>query len=665
MAKRTIQRNTALVAAVATILAGWLFLLPANAPNPLVRLSVDLLQLILPAYRHPDPVIVYIDEKAMHDFSPLPGQTWPRRHHTQLLDRLSRDQARVVIFDVALTQPGDPAEDLELARAIKRNGRVVLAGAKDSIQGVKLGYTITPPLELFETNAAGWGTPKLLPEPDGVRRRYEGGDEQIPGLVWSAAQVAKESVAEQPERRLNEQRWLNFYGESRPFLDLSMSYSDAEGRDTNFFRDKAVLIGGQPETLAREDRPDVFRTPFTRWNSQVCPGVELTAIAYANLIHGDSLYRFATWTEFALLLLVGAVSGFAFQRLPRRAAVWFAFALIVVVIGAVLKLLFSFHLWFPWLVILFVQLPCALAFRFYTARAAVPAAATGTTLEEASTTVGHEIGEHTLVRCVGEGAYGQVWIGRSAIGLYHAVKIIYRNRFSVEAPYDRAWRGIQKFMPISRSHEGFVHILHVGRNNAAGHFYYIMEPGDDEKSGQKIDPATYVPKTLAGELRSRQAIPPAECLQLLLTLTEATDHLHQHQLIHRDIKPANLIFVNNRIKLADIDLVTDLAATGEVSRIGTEGYLAPEGPGTAAADVFSLGRILYVSLTGKRPDLCPEVPTDISGRPDCDLFLKLLQIACKACEIDLTRRYSSALLMRTDLLHISTHLSPSAVDREG
>jgi hypothetical protein len=545
---------------------------------------------------------------------------------------------------------------------MQRNGRVVLAGAKDSIQGLKSGYTITPPLELFETNSAGWGTPKLLPEPDGVRRRYESGDDQVPSLIWSAARVARAPVAQNPERRLNEERWLNYYGSSRPFFHphLSMTYSRAEAQETNFFRDKTVLIGGQPETLAREDRPDVFRTPFTRWNNLVIPGVELTAIAYANLVHGDSLYRTGFWTEFMILLLVGLVTASAFQRLQRRAAVWYAFVLVVLVIAVVLKLLFTFHLWFPWLVILFAQVPCALAFRIATRPAPLPVPmAPGTQLEEKSTTQGNELGEHTLMRCVGEGAYGQVWIGRNAIGLYHAVKIIYRNRFSVEAPYERALRGIQKFMPISRSHEGFVHILHVGRNEAAGYFFYIMEAGDDEKTGQNIDPATYVPKTLASELRNRQVIPPWECLQLLLSLTEAADRLHQHQLIHRDIKPANIIFVNHHPKLADIDLVTDLAAPGEVSRIGTEGYLAPEGPGTAAADVFSLGRILYVALTGKRPDFCPELPTDISQRPDCELFLTLMQIACKACESDLTRRYSSALLMRTDLLHVGTRHAPS------
>jgi serine/threonine protein kinase len=143
-------------------------------------------------------------------------------------------------------------------------------------------------------------------------------------------------------------------------------------------------------------------------------------------------------------------------------------------------------------------------------------------------------------------------------------------------------------------------------------------------------------------------------------VTEAVDRLHQHQLIHRDIKPANIIFVNRRPKLADIDLVTDLSTQGEVSHIGTEGYMAPEGPGTASADVFSLGRVLYVALTGKPPAQCPELPTQVTNLPDCALFLELNHIICKACEFDLQRRYSSAAQMRYDLLEVRRRVKEGA-----
>ena len=119
----------------------------------------------------------------------------------------------------------------------------------------------------------------------------------------------------------------------------------------------------------------------------------------------------------------------------------------------------------------------------------------------------------------------------------------------------------------------------------------------------------------------------------------------------------NIIFVDRRPKLADIDLVTDLSPHTEVSRLGTEGYMAPEGPGTAAGDVFSLGRILYVALTGKGPDQAPELPTRIASQPDCDLFLELNQISCKACEYDVRRRYSTAGLMQADLQAVLDRLS--------
>src|SRR6267142_1755069 len=62
------------------------------------------------------------------------------------------------------------------------------------------------------------------------------------------------------------------------------------------------------------------------------------------------------------------------------------------------------------------------------------------------------------------GAYGEVWLARNAIGAFHVVKLVKRRGFPSDEPYEREFRGIQKFMPISRSHPGFVHILHVGRN---------------------------------------------------------------------------------------------------------------------------------------------------------------------------------------------------------
>src|SRR6266850_6222942 len=86
--------------------------------------------------------------------------------------------------------------------------------------------------------------------------------------------------------------------------------------------------------------------------------------------------------------------------------------------------------------------------------------------------------DHELLRCVGRGSYGEVWLARSVMGTYRAVKIVYRRRFEHERPYEREFGGIQKFEPVSRTHEGLVDILQVGRNEQEGYFYYVMELAD-------------------------------------------------------------------------------------------------------------------------------------------------------------------------------------------
>ena len=60
------------------------------------------------------------------------------------------------------------------------------------------------------------------------------------------------------------------------------------------------------------------------------------------------------------------------------------------------------------------------------------------------------IPDHALLRAVGRGAYGEVWLARNASGLFHAVNIIYRRAFENDAPYEREFRGVTKFMPICR-----------------------------------------------------------------------------------------------------------------------------------------------------------------------------------------------------------------------
>ena len=258
-----------------------------------------------------------------------------------------------------------------------------------------------------------------------------------------------------------------------------------------------------------------------------------------------------------------------------------------------------------------------------------------------------EIPDHELLYRVGKGSYGEVWLARHTLGAYRAVKIVYRDTFDDAYPFEQELTGIRKFEPISRSHEGFVDILHVGLNEAGGYFYYVMEIGDDAKTGRTFDPNNYVPKTLAKEVTVRGRLPFDECLQLGLSLSGALSHLHEYGLVHRDIKPANVIFVDGKPKLADIGLVTEIAVAH--TYVGTVGFIPPEGPGSPQADIYGLGKVLYEASTGHDRKEFPALPADLGELGEPEKLLELNEVVVKACHHKIKERYQTAREMRADL----------------
>jgi tetratricopeptide (TPR) repeat protein len=293
------------------------------------------------------------------------------------------------------------------------------------------------------------------------------------------------------------------------------------------------------------------------------------------------------------------------------------------------------------------------------------------------------IPEHELLRPIASGAYGQVWLARNRLGAYRAVKVVYRASFDHERPFEREFAGIKAFEPVSRLHEGLVDLLQVGRDDAAGYFYYIMELADDlsaecrvpsgESTQGKVingqlesrsvgkttrtssphltpalrEPSKYVPRTLASDLSRRGRLPLEECIQIGLRLTEALAHLHKQGLVHRDVKPSNIIFVGGVPKLADVGLVT--AVDEARSFVGTEGFIPPEGPGTPQADLYSLGIVLYVLSTGKSHQDFPEPAADLQAQANHQQWLEFDAVVHKACQADVRERFQSAEAMHEEL----------------
>ncbi|HEY5914556.1 MAG TPA: protein kinase [Verrucomicrobiae bacterium] len=279
------------------------------------------------------------------------------------------------------------------------------------------------------------------------------------------------------------------------------------------------------------------------------------------------------------------------------------------------------------------------------------------------------IPDYELLRQIGRGGYGEVWLARSsATGVFRAAKIVWRRTFEDPRPFEREFEGIQKFERISREHPSQLALFHIGRNDAEGYFYYVMELAeamkDPESEAATPEPNLptstvgllpvfgvqtsdrYIPRTLRADLK-RGRLPASEVVEIGLALSEALGHLHRHGLVHRDVKPSNVIFVNGRPKLADIGLVADVG-DGQ-SLVGTEGYLPPEGPGTPQGDLFALGKVLYEAATGLDRQGFPQLPSDLRAWPDATVVLELNEVLLRVSAPDPRQRYQTAERLHADL----------------
>src|SRR5580765_7837274 len=69
--------------------------------------------------------------------------------------------------------------------------------------------------------------------------------------------------------------------------------------------------------------------------------------------------------------------------------------------------------------------------------------------------------DYEVIRLIARGGYGEVWLVKDNAGTYRACKVVYRESFDNERPYEREYAGIKKFEPVSRTNQSQVHVLHV------------------------------------------------------------------------------------------------------------------------------------------------------------------------------------------------------------
>ena len=684
IARRAHPREGAVAAILCTLL-GQIFLI-FGIGDFLTQLSYDIPFAFRSNIQPTEALLVYMDEESHHLLKQHSRfDLWDRGLHAQLIRRLKSLGAKAVVFDILFDSPNDPATDQELIAAVRDHGNVFVAGiiGSEVFNHQVIGTKPIRPFDGLHSAVKGWGMVEV-PDSDAVIREHYGGGLAVPSLNWMVATQSMGGIDSRPTRR-----WMNYYGPSGTLPWASYHHVISNTLAMSMVSNRVVYVGCLFSIgWAGGKGTDDFRTPYSRWDSEhrKSPGVELNATAFLNLIRNDWLRRSSPIAEVVGMTLLGTVLGFGLMHLkPVPAAAAGALFCILLSAGACF-LAWEARLWIPWMIPVAVQAPvalvcCVLVHSQRLARAPAPYSDGSESLgpvaakpmentvllqqefgkmrqvhdpaaNPAPVAVGHDranttaVPDHTLLKRVGKGAYGEVWLARTVLGGYRAAKLVFRDSFPEAQPYEREFDGIRHFEPISRNHECLVPILHVGRNDAAGHYFYLMEPADDMDTGSSIHPESYVPKTLGREITKRGSIPAEECIALGLSLSTGIQFLHEQGLLHRDIKPSNIIFIKGIPKLADIGLVT--AMDESISFVGTKGYFPPEGPGTPSADVFSLGKVLYQCLTGLACARFPELPLEAQSKHG-PLYGKLNEIILRACHPMPTKRFQSAKEIHSEL----------------
>lgn len=224
---------------------------------------------------------------------------------------------------------------------------------------------------------------------------------------------------------------------------------------------------------------------------------------------------------------------------------------------------------------------------------------------EASALANQQFGPYRVVREIGRGGMGTVWLAERADGQFQqqvALKLIKRGMDSDEI----VWRFRHELQILaSLAHPNIARLLDGGTAED-GRPYFVME---------------YVEGVSLDRYCADNQLNLTARLRLFLTVCAAVQHAHQKLVVHRDLKPGNiLVTAEGTVKLLDFGLAKlldpaqgDAEITQTRQRLLTPEYASPEqlrgGAISLSSDVYALGVVLHRLLTGARPyQLTDETP---------------------------------------------------------
>lgn len=238
----------------------------------------------------------------------------------------------------------------------------------------------------------------------------------------------------------------------------------------------------------------------------------------------------------------------------------------------------------------------------------------------------------------GAGAFGRVWLVKDDRRGVIALKIL---------PKSAVFEIINVQLYRTKVTD-FSHLLKIYETGETRHYYYYtMEAAYSYDSGE------YKPYTLDLELLKKH-FTADETIPVIGDILLGALHLHGNGVAHRDIKPNNIIFIDSKPKLADVGLICLLS---EMSTWGTFGFLPVDlryetdilkwRYRGVDCDLFAVGKVLYLMLSGYMLGLFPEVSEEVLKD---EKGKRLNLIMNKACAETKNERYQNAKTFYDELM---------------
>lgn len=212
---------------------------------------------------------------------------------------------------------------------------------------------------------------------------------------------------------------------------------------------------------------------------------------------------------------------------------------------------------------------------------------------------GDRFGDCTIVRPLGSGGMGQVYLASAPDGMQYALKLLHPELGHRSEDVKRRFLHEAEFLMTIR-HRNLVEVFDAGEDKEIGLCYILME---------------YMPGGSLGDMIAKNGrLPVDTAISYVSQTADALSVAHKQGVIHRDIKPDNILFNEDGVpKLADLGIAKFLSDTQNSTLtmkghiLGTPAYMAPEQMMDshhidARADIYSLGVVLYEMLTGKKPN---------------------------------------------------------------